>query len=114
MSNRFNISQISYLQYFVFKLTAFIRFALGIPFTSKCCLNLKAGYFSQLTDARFLTHFYALLLGFALCPIFAQQLSPERPFLFWLMIVVTVIWSFMWWCNQDAFISTHWLKRNGI
>ena len=52
----------------------------------------QARYFpSPSRCAGFYSFLRPLLLGFALCPIFAQQKSPERPFLFWLMIVVTVI-----------------------
>ena len=54
-------------------------------------------------------HFYISLSGFALCPIFAQQKSPNVLF-FWLMIVVTVIWSFMV-VQPRRLILTHWLKK---
>ena len=68
----------------------------------------KPDTFPAPADARSI-HFYALLLGFALCPIFAQQKSPNV--LFFLADDCSYRDLELYGGAAKTLISTHWLKK---
>ena len=104
-------SQISYLQYFLCKFDRSYRFSLSISVLPQNVVWIlsQAGYFPSPSRCAFLF----ISTPFCLALRFARFLLSRKVrtfFSFWLMIVVTVIWSFME-VQPRRLTSTNWLKR---